>query len=332
MRGSGVLVLALRCLLAGAVLFYAFSPRSAAQTPTLPPPPELGASRRLFDSWKAPVPPRRLVDNIHYVGAAGVSSFLITSPVGHVLLDTGFEETVPLILRSVEQLGFRPGDIKFILSSHAHVDHTGGHARMQQLTGATIVASAQDARLLADGGTRDYSPFPIELMRYTPAKAGRIVRDGDTVSIGSVSLTAHLTPGHTRGATTWAMRVKEDGRTYDVVFFSSASIVAGTRLLHPPAYPTIVADYKATWAKLKSLPCDIWFSPHGGQFSMAQKLEQLERGAKPNPFVDPSGWKSLLEKSEREFNAQFDTERATEKRQTEPAVENGFSAPRKNRR
>jgi metallo-beta-lactamase class B len=314
MDGLGVLLPALRCLLAGAVFSSAFSPRLAAQTPPLPPPPGLEASRRLFDSWKAPVPPRRLVGNVHYVGAAGVSSFLITSPAGHILLDTGFEETVPIILRSVAQLGFRADDIKFILSSHAHVDHTGGHARMQQLTGATIVASAEDARLLADGGTKDHSPFPIELMRYTPAKAGRIVRNGDTITLGGVTLTAHLTPGHTRGATTWAMRVKEGDRTCDVVFFSSTSIVAGTRLLYPPAYPTIVADYKATWAKLKSLPCDIWFSPHGGQFSMAQKIDQLDRGSQPNPFIDPAGWKSLLEKSEREFNAQLDAERAATSR------------------
>lgn len=255
------------------------------------------------------MPPRQLVANIYYVGASGVSSFLITTPAGHFLLDTGFADTVPLIQRSVVQLSFRPDDIKYILSSHAHVDHVGGHALMHRLTGATIVASAEDARLLAAGGANDYSPFPAELMRYTPVEARQTVRDGGTITLGGVTLTAHITPGHTRGATTWTMRVTAAGREYDVVFFSSTSIVDGTRLLRPPAYPSIVDDYKATWARLKALPCDIWFAPHGGQFAMAQKLEQLGRGSGPNPFIDPSGWKALIAKGESDFRRQLEAER-----------------------
>ena len=292
------------------ILIAGFGRGALAQPPALPSPPALEASRRLFDSWKAAVPPRRLVDNIHYVGAAGVSSFLITSRDGHFLIDTGFEDTVPVIQRGIEQLGFRLNDIKYILSSHAHVDHTGGHSRMQRLTGATIVASAEDARLLAAGGAGDYSPFPAELMRYTPATAGRIVRHRESLSLGDVTLTAHLTPGHTRGATTWTTRVNDGGRSYDVVFFSSTSIVDGTRLLHPPAYPTIAVDYEQTWARLKALPCDIWFAPHGGQFAMADKLQRLDRGTQPNPFVDPAGWKALIAKGESDFRRQLTAERA----------------------
>lgn len=283
-------------------------PWLAAAAP-LPPPPELAASRVLFESWKGPVPPRRLVGNIHYVGAIGISSFLITTPAGHILLDTGFADTVPQIQRGVEQLGFKLADIKLILGSHAHNDHTGGHARMKQLTGASIVSSAADAHLLETGGDDDYSPYPKVLMRYTPVKADRIVRDGDTVTLGGVTLTAHLTPGHTRGATTWTMDVNDAGTVRHVVFFSSLSIVDSTSLVRQPPYPGIADDFRASLAKLKSLPCDIWFSPHGGQFAMAAKLQRLERGEQPNPFIDPEGWKKLLATLEQNFAKQLELEK-----------------------
>lgn len=265
-------------------------------------PRELAAAARMFDAWKAPVPPRHLVGNIYYVGAIGVSSFLITTPQGHLLLDTGFSETVPLIQAGVEQLGFKVADIKLILSSHAHVDHVGGHAAMKRLTGATVVASAEDAAVLASGGMSDFLPLPRELIRYESVQAERIVADGDTVTLGGVTLTANLTPGHTRGATTWTMEVTEGGHVYHVVFFSSASINPGTALVDRPAYPTIVSDLTATFARLKDLPCDIYFAPHGGQFAMAEKFEKLERGgAAPNPFVDPEGWKKLIATAEKAF-------------------------------
>jgi metallo-beta-lactamase class B len=290
-----------------AVLGFVFAQPVFAAAP-LPKPPELAAARVLFNSWKAPVPPRRLVGNIHYVGAIGVSSFLITTPAGHILLDTGFEETVPQIQSGVEQLGFKVTDIKFILGSHAHIDHTGGHASMKKLTGAAIVSSAADAHLLETGGDDDFSPYPKVLMRYTPVKADRIVRDGDTVTLGGVTLTARLTPGHTRGATTWTMDVDDAGTIRHVVFFSSLSIVEGTSLVRQPPYPEIVEDFRASLAKLKSLPCDIWFSPHGGQFAMAAKLQRLERGEQPNPFIDPQGWKRLVASLEASFEKQLQLE------------------------
>ena len=274
------------------------------------PPPEAAASARMFESWKAPVPPRRLVANIHYVGAKNVSAFLLTTPEGHILIDTGFAETVPLIRRGVEQLGFEIGDIKFILSSHAHVDHTGGHAAMKRLTGAQVVASAADARLLESGGMDDFSPFPKLLMRYEAVKPDRIIRDGDTVTLGGTTLTAHLTPGHTRGATTWTATVRDGDAQHTVVFFSSVSIVGGTGLLTRPAYPEIVDDYRATFAKLKALPCDIWFSPHAEQFGLAGKLDRLDRDPTSNPFLDRDGWRKTIEAAERGFLDQLAAESA----------------------
>jgi metallo-beta-lactamase class B len=278
---------------------------------TLPAPPTRAWVKNLFEALKAPVPPRHLAGNIYYVGASGVSSFLITTPEGHILLDTGFADTVPLIQRSVEQLGFKLTDIKLILSSHAHIDHTGGHAEMKRLTGASIVASAGDARVLESGGADDFLPWPKDTILYTPVKVDRIVADGEGLTLGGVTLTAHLTPGHTRGATTWTMEVTDAGRTYRVVFFSSMTINPGVRLLRNPAYPEILADYEATLAKLMALPCDIFFAPHGGQFAMAEKFSRLDRGEGTNTLVDPAGWQALLESVGKAFRTQLAAERAT---------------------
>jgi metallo-beta-lactamase class B len=298
--------LAVAALVAGA---------SAAEppSPTLPAAPSSVWVQRLFASWRAPVPPQHLVGNIYYVGAIGVSSFLITTPEGHLLLDTGFDDTVPIIQHSVEQLGFRVADIKFILSSHAHIDHVGGHALMKKLTGAQIVMSAADARTLASGGADDFIRWPKETILYAPAKADRIVADGERVVLGGVALTAHLTPGHTRGATTWTMDVADGSVTRHVVFFSSASINDGTRLTNNPLYPDLVRDFEATFATLRALPCDIFFAPHGGQFAMAQKFASLERGGQENPFVDPNGWKRLIAGAEKAFRDQLAVERAAAK-------------------
>ncbi len=271
----------------------------------MPAPPSRDWVRNLFDSWKAPVPPRHLGGNLYYVGASGVSAWLITTPEGHILLDTGFEETVPIILRSVEQLGFKPTDINLILSSHAHIDHTGGHALMKRIIGADVVASAADARVLESGGAEDFLTWPKDTLLYAPVKVDRIIADREVVSLGGVNLTAHLTPGHTRGATTWTMELAEDGRTYHVVFFSSATINDGTRLLNNPRYPEIATDLEASFARFKSLPCDIFLAPHGGQFAMADKFAGLERGEGLKALVDPEGWKRLIVDAEKAFRDQL---------------------------
>jgi metallo-beta-lactamase class B len=285
-----------------------------AQEPaTLPPPPSAAWVKTLFDSWRAPVPPRHLAGNLHYVGAQGVSSYLITTPAGHILIDTGFEDTVPIIQRGVEQLGFRLGDIKYILSSHAHIDHTGGHALMKRLTGAKIIASTGDARVLESGGAEDFLKWPRETIRYEPVQVDRIVGDGEKVILGGIVLTANLTPGHTRGATTWTMDVEEGGRTYRVVFFSSVSINDGTRLLNNPSYPGIVADLEASFVRFKGMTCDIFLAPHGGQFAMADKFARLDRGEGVAALVDPAGWKELITGAEKRFRDLLARERALAK-------------------
>lgn len=271
--------------------------------PALSATPSRDWVTRLFDSWRAPVPPRHLGGNLYYVGASGVSAWLITTPAGHLLLDTGFADTVPIIQKSIEQLGFKVTDIKLILSSHAHIDHTGGHALMKRLTGAQVLASAADARTLQSGGADDFLTWPKDTLLYEPVKVDRIIADGEQVALGGTTLTAHLTPGHTRGATTWTLDLADGGKTYRVVFFSSATINDGTRLLANAAYPGIVGDFEKTFATLKALRCDIFLAPHGGQFAMTEKFARLDRGEGIAVFVDPEGWRQLVTGAEKNFRA-----------------------------
>jgi metallo-beta-lactamase class B len=303
--------LAVGCLPGSAQVPPASTAAAISTNTSIPVSQDPVAARNLFDSWKKPMPPRQIIGNIYYVGSTGVSSWLITTASGHVLIDTTFEECVPQITRNIEQLGFRVSDIKFLLSSHAHVDHTGGHALMKQRTGARIVASAADAHVLETGGADDFSPFPKELLAYTPVKADRIVQDGDVVSLGDVALTAHLTPGHTKGATTWTMTVQERGKEYHVVFFSSVSIAAPTSLRRNAQYPGIAEDYEATFKKLHALPCDIFLAPHADQFGLAEKLRRLDRGATQNPFIDPEGWRRLIGNAERSYRQQLAAEQGS---------------------
>jgi metallo-beta-lactamase class B len=260
-----------------------------------------------WQSWNAPVKPFQIVGNVYYVGVAGVSSFLITTPEGHILIDTGFEMTVPRITNSLAQLGFRLQDVKFLLSSHAHLDHTGGHALMKSLTGAKICISEADAALLASGGTADFTPYPTNLMAYSPAVADRVLHDGDTVKLGGSTLVCHLTPGHTKGCTTWTMDVKDAGTVRRVLFFGSTTVLDGVRLVNEPKYPAIADDYASTFKKLKGLPCDVFLAPHGSFFGLSEKSARLGRGA--NPFIDPKGYRQFIARSEQAFLERLRSER-----------------------
>ncbi|MDQ3804277.1 MAG: subclass B3 metallo-beta-lactamase [Acidobacteriota bacterium] len=231
---------------------------------------------------------------------------MITTPAGHILLDSGFAETVPLIRRNVARLGFRLADVKILINSHAHYDHAGGLALLKEETGARLFASEADAALLAAGGKGDFH-FGDRLS-YAPVKADRVLRDGDRVELGGVKLAARLTPGHTRGSTTWTMRVKEGRQRYDVVFAGSTS-VPGYKLVGNPQYPGIVADYERTFRLLKRLPCDVFLAPHGQFFSMREKSELLARGKTPNPFLDARGYRDYIARNERAFREQLRKER-----------------------
>ena len=264
--------------------------------------------RKSWQAWNAPFRPFRIIGNVYYVGVTGVSSFLVTTPDGHILIDTGFEMTVPRIKESVSKLSFRIEDIKILLSSHAHLDHVGGHAVMRELTGAKIMMSEADAALLASGGTTDYTPYATNVMAYAPATADRLLHDGDKVSLGGTTLTCHLTPGHTKGCTTWTMDVTEQGKVYHVLFFGSTTVLDGVSLVNNAKYATIAQDYLKTYQKLKSLPCDVFLAPHAGFFGLADKAAKLEQGETPNPFIDPSAFLNFISRAESDFREKLQRE------------------------
>jgi metallo-beta-lactamase class B len=260
-------------------------------------------------SMNRPFPPFRIIGNLYYVGASDVASYLIATPDGLILINSGFEDTVPMIRDGVRKLGFRFEEIKVLLNSHAHIDHAGGHALLKKLTGAQIVMSRADAELLANGGKGDFLPVREDMVDYPPARADRIIGDGDLVALGGVTLTARLTPGHTKGCTTWTMVVEEAGKTYHVVIYGSTTLLPGVRLLDNPMYPAMAEDFAKTFRVLKSLPCDVFLGPHGTQFGLGEKARRLKAGEMPNPFIDPGGYRAFLARSEEVFLRQRDRER-----------------------
>lgn len=261
-------------------------------------------------AWNQPVEPFHLIGNIYYVGAKEVSSFLITTPKGHILLDSGLPETVPLIQNNLKKLGFKIEEIKILLNSHAHYDHAGGLAVLKELTGATLMASEADAVLLQNGGKGDFQWG--DKLPYKPVTVDRLLRDNDKVELGGVTLTARLTPGHTKGCTTWTMKVKDGDKLLNAVFIGSTTI-PGYKLVDNAKYPGIIADYARSFDLLKSLDCDVFLAPHGSFFSMLEKAERLKRGPKTNPFIDPQGYRRFIQRTEADYLEQLKKERESGK-------------------
>src|ERR1051325_354339 len=198
------------------------------------------------------VAPFHIAGTVYYVGAADITSYLITTPKGHIVIDGGLAETAPMILANIRKLGFDPHDVRIILNSHAHTDHAGGIAELRRAAGAKFLASAPEAAQLARGGLDDPQfgnrfPFP-------PAPPDQLLRDNQRITLGGTTLTAHITAGHTRGCTTWTMRTA--GR--DVVFLCSISAPSDYRLVGNPQWPDAVRDYRRSFATLRALPCDIF--------------------------------------------------------------------------
>ncbi|MDB4980737.1 MAG: Metallo-beta-lactamase precursor [Myxococcales bacterium] len=262
-------------------------------------------------SWNRPVAPYRVIGNVYYVGSTQVAQFLVTTPAGHILVDSGFETSVPRLRDNVAALGFRFEDVKLLLTSHAHIDHVQGHALVRRLTGATVVSSARDAAIIAAGGKGD--PDYDGVYSWAPCPVDRLVADGDRVELGGTTLTARLTPGHTTGAVTWTMQVPAEGgaaRPLDVVFFPSANVNDGVRLVGNARYPEIADDFARSFATWKALPCDVFLGVHGAFYDMAAKRARQEAGATPNPFIDPAGYRRFVAEAEARFRAQLADERS----------------------
>jgi len=260
-----------------------------------------------MQQWNRPFPPHRVIADIYYVGSNEIAQFLITTPAGHILLDTGFEASVPRLRENIESLGFRYRDIKLILTSHAHIDHVQAHALVRRETGAEVVASAADAVFVENGGKGETVYDGV--FDWTPCPVDRRVRDGDLVTLGGVTLAAHLTSGHTRGATTWTMQVQDKGRSLAVVFFPSANVNAGVRLIDNQRYPQIARDFERSFAVWKGLSCDVFLADHGEFYGMKAKYRQLQSGASANPFIDPDGYRRFIAAAEQRFREQLASER-----------------------
>ena len=255
-----------------------------------------GVQRAMRD-WNRPAEPFRVIGNIYFVGTNELAIYLVTTPAGHFLLDSGLEDTPPLIRANVERLGFRITDVKILLSTHAHADHIAGHAAAKAMTGARVLASPADAKVIRSGGG---GPLALD-MTWPPTPVDAELTDGQAVELGGTTLVAHFTPGHTPGATTWTTTVDDDGRRLAVVFFSSATLFEEMPLVHNVEYPGIAADFERSYAFWKSVPCDVPLGPHVGFFGLEDKRARLGRGEPRNPFIDPDAWTRTIAAQEVGF-------------------------------
>lgn len=272
-----------------------------AQGPKEPLPPILvpwDSEVHTREVDNASFPGHRVAGNVYYVGTADYASFLITSDQGHILINPDFEDSVPSIQKSVEQLGFRFRDIKILLISHAHGDHCAGAARVKELTGAELMVMDKDVEAMESGAKGGRTGFP-------PVKVSRVLHDKDEVRLGGNTLVAHLTPGHTKGCTTWALRTQEAGKSYNVVVIGSAGVNDARQLADNPNYPDMVEDYRRTFRVLKALPVDVFLASHGKFYGLPGKYRKLDKGGE-NPFVDPAGYRAHVDLMEKAFYYKLD--------------------------
>ena len=254
--------------------------------------------------WTSPFPPFKIIGNIYYVGSQGLASYLLVTPQGLILINSNLEKSVPMIRESVEKLGFHFKDIKILLISHAHWDHCAGSAAIKELTGAKYMVMDEDVPEIEAGGKGNFQYGDVLTSRYQPVKVDRVLHDGDTVRLGDTVLTAHLTPGHTKGTTTWTTVAKEDGKSYNVVIVGSPNVNAGYKLVNNELYPQIAYDYERMFQVLKSLPCDVFLGAHGNYYGMEAKYARMKEGG-ANPFIDPGGYKSYVAEREQAFRAEL---------------------------
>ena len=240
---------------------------------------------------EAAFPPHHVIGNIYYVGTKSLAAFLIVTPQGNILVNSTFERNVPTIQKSVEQLGFKFADTKILLGSHAHGDHMEGDALVKQLTGAQVMAMAEDVPALEamkPGG----KAHPID----------KVLHDGESVSLGGTTLVAHLTAGHSRGCTTWTLKAQEGGKTYDVVIIGSLGTNPGFKLVNNADAPNIAEEFTKAFKASRALPCDVPLGSHPGMYNLAEKYAKLGKGG-PNPFIDPAGYKLEVDIDEAMFKA-----------------------------
>lgn len=257
-------------------------------------------------NWTRPIEPFRVVGNVYYVGTEGLAAYLIASPKGHVLLDSTLAQNVPLVERNVQKLGFRLRDVKLLIENHAHSDHVGGLAQLKVDTGAPLWASEGDRWALENG--RQFGDTDYGVMTFPPVKVDRVVKDGETIRVGATALTAWITAGHTRGCTTWSLPVEEAGRKLKVVFLCSIT-VAGNKLVGNKAYPGIVADYRRTFARLRTMRADVVLTGHPEAADVLARHAR-QRAGDAQAFVDPGELQQITAADSTAFEKELAKEQA----------------------
>lgn len=261
----------------------------------------LGSSALAQESWSTPAKPFQIMGDTWYVGTEGLSSYLVKTPAGLVVIDAGLPGNAALVEKNIESLGLKLRDVKVLLLTHAHYDHAGGMAKLKADTGAALVTTEGERYALEKGvypGSEARKDFD-----FPPVKVDRTLKDGETLDVGGVKFTAHLTPGHTKGCTTWTWPVKDkDGSAHTAIDFCSASVAANS--LVPEQYPGEVADYRRTFRVGPSIAGDLFLAPHGEQFGMKAKRARLGQPG-PNPFLDRAGYERLLASQKADFEKQL---------------------------
>ena len=255
-------------------------------------------------AWTNSFPAFHIAGNLYYVGSEDLAAYLIVTPQGNILINSNLESSPSQIKKSIESLGFKYSDTKILLISHGHFDHCAGSAEIKRATGAKYEVMDADVPVIESGGKSDFEYAADKSMHFAPTHVDRILHDGEQVSLGGTSLTAHLTAGHTKGTTTWTLDETENGRTLHVVIVGSPNVNPGYKLVANKTYPQIADDYRHEFEVLKRLPCDIFLGAHGGYFGLAEKYPRWKSGDK-NAFIDPAGYKAYIADRERAFNSEL---------------------------
>ena len=270
------------------LVFLLYSVGALAQAPVSPP--EDHPDRTV------PVEPFNIADNIYFVGEyVQAASYLVTGSDGHIIIDTAYDVSVPVIINNIKKLGFDPEDIMLIIGTHAHSDHVEGHYRMQEMTGASILASAADKEVIETGGATDFRGGD-----WRPAKVDRVVEDGEVIRLGDIALTVNLTPGHTRGCISFSMVAEEDNQKYNVLLLGGVRIAARPVLGHPE-YPNMAEDFAGTFEKLKKMPVDIFLGGHGYWYGLGDKIIRMKQGEGYRAFIDPEGYRKAIDGWQQQF-------------------------------
>ena len=267
-----------------------------------------GHSYPYYDpSWSKPYEPFRIAGNLYYVGTYDLGCYLITTPKGHVLINSGLSESPSMIQKNVEALGFKFADIKILLTTQGHYDHVAGLAEIKKITGAKMMVQEGDAQVLADGGKSDFIFGSNEAAFFAPIKVDRVLHDGDTIQIGGTTLLVLHHPGHTKGSTSYLVDVKDEKRSWKVLIANMPSILTETKVTGMPAYPNVGKDYQHTFESLKKLQFDLWVASHAGQFGMHAKHMPGDP-YRPEAFTDRKGYDDLVNSLEATYNRRLKSE------------------------